>query len=129
MILYSLNDATAVDHPQHGRFAAGPDGAFDLPEEVAEELHRIHDRGRKLWETTLERATRLAREEAERRQDPAAQLSVLERLEEALRGVTAAQPKRRTRKAKADAAEAPDAGDEAPEDDDAEDSAGDEDAE
>lgn len=80
MRLYSLTGATAVDDPQCGHIKAGDDGAFDFPNELSDRLHGTAVAGRKQWETEMERATRLAAEEAARRADPATLLEAVQQL-------------------------------------------------
>ena len=53
--------------PLRGR----PDGGFDFPDEMSDRLHRAHHRGRKAWETEIERDERLHGEDLARRRDPA----------------------------------------------------------
>jgi hypothetical protein len=71
MRLHSLTDAIAVDDPVYGHFEPDPvHGGFDLPDELAERLHRFHVRKRRAWETEIERDERTHGEEHDRRRDP-----------------------------------------------------------
>ena len=74
MRLYPLNSPrTVIDHPKWGHIEADPrDGGFDLSDELSDELHSFHHRGRKLWETEDERSLRLHGDDLARRRDPAA---------------------------------------------------------
>jgi len=94
MRLYTRTGATALDHPEHGHFDADPQGAFDLPDELADHLHAFHIAGRPAWETDIERQRRLISEELERRKDPATLLSAVEQLVRAAQtvGAQAAPP-------------------------------------
>lgn len=69
--LYSLADAGAVDDPEFGHFEPGDDGSFDFPDELSDQLHRLHHRRRPAWETETERMDRLHGEDLARRRDPA----------------------------------------------------------
>lgn len=80
MRLYSRTGATALDHPVHGHFEPGPDGGFDFPNALSDELHAFHPGGRPAWETEIERQHRLIGEEKARRQDPETLLSAVEQL-------------------------------------------------
>lgn len=91
MRLYTRTGATTVDHPEYGHFDVDPDGWVDLPEELAEQLHRFHMAGKPMWETDLERQNRLVSEELERRKDPATLLSAVEQLVKAAGQVGPAQ--------------------------------------
>jgi hypothetical protein len=73
MRLYPLGAPRAViDHPVWGNFAADPDhGGFDLPDELSDEMHSFHHRGKKIWETEDERSERLHGDETARQRDPA----------------------------------------------------------
>lgn len=71
-ILYSRTNASAVDDPEFGHYDAGPDGAFDFPDELSGRLHRFHLRRKPAWETEDERTLRLHGEESDRRRDPEA---------------------------------------------------------
>lgn len=81
MRLYSLTGATAVDGPR-GHFEAGPDNAFEFPQDMADELHSFHPGGRPAWEDDAERAARLAAEEMERMRDPATLLKAIQQQNE-----------------------------------------------
>lgn len=71
MRLYSRMNAGAVDDPEFGHFEADPDhGGFDLPDELSDRLHASHHRGKRAWETEMERDERLHGEESARRRDP-----------------------------------------------------------
>jgi hypothetical protein len=90
MRLYSRTGATAVDTPE-GHFDAGEDGAFDLPETVARQMHSFHVNGEPLWETDIERQHRLIAEEMERRKDPATLLDAVQQLVQAAQAVSQVQ--------------------------------------
>lgn len=90
MRLYSRTGAAALDHADHGHFEAGPDGSFDLPEDLATELHRFHVGKQPMWEDDVERQHRLIREEMERRKDPATLLAAVEQLVSAASSTAAA---------------------------------------
>lgn len=69
--LFSLMNAGAVDHPVHGHFEPDPEsGGFDFPDELSDQLHAVHIRKQRAWETKLERDERLHGEETARRRDP-----------------------------------------------------------
>ena len=72
MRLYPLNaPRTVIDHPVWGHFEADPDhGGFDLPDEMSDEMHSFHLRGKPMWESEDERSVRLHGEESARRRDP-----------------------------------------------------------
>ena len=74
MRLYSRMNAVAHDHPGYDETFKpnAEDGAFDFPDDVADELHRFHQRGKPAWETEDERNLRLHGEESARRRDPEA---------------------------------------------------------
>lgn len=78
MRLYTLTGATQVDDPQYGKFEAGPDGAFDFPNEMSDKMHGFHIGGVQAWETDAERATRLAAEELDRLRDPKTLLETIQ---------------------------------------------------
>jgi len=80
MRLYPRAGQTAIDDPEYGHFDAGPDGGFDLPEDLAERLRRFHVDKAPVWETDIERQARLLNEELERRKDPATLLAAVEQL-------------------------------------------------
>lgn len=90
MRLYSLTGATALDHAE-GHFEADEDGAFDLPDDIAEEIHGFHVGGKPAWEDDIERQNRLLQEELERRKDPATLLGAVEQLVQAASGLSSAQ--------------------------------------
>lgn len=110
MRLYSRTGATALDHPVHGHFEPGPDGGFDFPNPLSDELHSFAVGGQRLWETEIERQHRLISEERARRQDPESLLSAVEQLMKAAATVQAppadpapavevAKPRRSTKRA------------------------------
>lgn len=110
MRLYSRTGATALDHPVHGHFEPGPDGGFDFPNPLSDELHSFAVGGQHLWETEIERQHRLISEERARRQDPESLLSAVEQLMKAAATVQAppadltpavevAKPRRATKRA------------------------------
>ena len=74
MRLYSRMNAVAHDHPGYDETFKpnAEDGGFDFPDDVADELHRFHHRGKPAWETADERDLRLHGEESARRRDPEA---------------------------------------------------------
>ena len=63
--IYSLVAAAAVDSAA-GHFEPGPDGGFDLPDELAGQLHGSHVDGKAAWETHAEQLARLTAEARER---------------------------------------------------------------
>lgn len=87
MRLYSLTGASALDDPEYGHFDAEDDGGFELPEDLAERLHRFHFGGRPSWEDQIERQERLMQEELERRKDPATLLGAVESLVKAAEAI------------------------------------------
>lgn len=90
MRLYSLTGASALDDPEYGRFEAEDDGGFELPDDLAERLHKFHLAGRPAWEDQIEQQARLMEEELERRKDPATLLQAVEQLVQAAAGIQAA---------------------------------------
>jgi hypothetical protein len=90
MRLYSRTGATALDDPEYGHFDADLDGGFDFPDDLSDLLHRFHLRGKAVWETDIERQSRLMEEELERRRDPATLMDAVQQLVNAARGVTPA---------------------------------------
>jgi hypothetical protein len=69
--LYSRMNAGAIDDPAFGHFEPGKEhGGFDLPDELADQLHSVHVRKKPAWETEEERDERLHGEESARRRDP-----------------------------------------------------------
>jgi hypothetical protein len=74
MRLYPYNaPRTVIDHPVWGHFEADPDhGGFDLPDELSDELHPFHYRGKPIWETEDEKSLRERTDDLGRRRDPAA---------------------------------------------------------
>lgn len=91
MRLYSLTGASALDDPDYGHFDADGDGGFELPDDLAERLHKFHLAGRPAWEDQIERQARLMQEELERRKDPATLLGAVEQLVQAASGLSSAQ--------------------------------------
>lgn len=91
MRLYSRTGATALDHPVHGHFEPGPDGGFDFPNPLSDELHSFAVGGQRLWETEIERQHRLISEERARRQDPESLLSAVEQLMKAAQAAATVQ--------------------------------------
>lgn len=91
MRLYSRTGQTVLNDAEYGVFEAGPDGGFDLPEDLAEREHAFHVGGRPLWETDVERQYRLAAEELDRRRDPATLMNAVQQLVNAA-AVVAPQP-------------------------------------
>ncbi len=86
MRLYSLTDAIAVDDPVYGHFEPDPaNGGFELPDELAERLHRFHVRKRRAWETDVERDERTHGEERDRRRDPETLYNAVEQIANATR--------------------------------------------
>lgn len=77
MRLYTTTGATQVDDPRYGSYTAGPNGAFEFPNELSGRLHGFHIGGRPSWETDAERETRIAKEELERFRDPATLLAAV----------------------------------------------------
>lgn len=90
MRLYSRTGAIALDDPEFGHIEPNEHGGFDFPDDLSDRLHRRHTRGNPDWETEVERAQRLGREEMIRRQDPATLLSVVEQFMQATQKATAA---------------------------------------
>jgi len=91
MRLYPRAGQTAIDDPEHGHFDAGPDGGFDLPEPLGERLRRFHVDRAPMWETDIERQSRLISEELERRKDPATLLEAVEQIMRAAQASAGAQ--------------------------------------
>lgn len=90
MRLYSRTGQTVLTDAEYGTFEAGPDGGFDLPEDLAVREHSFHVGGRPLWETDVERQYRLAAEELDRRRDPATLMNAVQQLVNAAASVTPA---------------------------------------
>jgi hypothetical protein len=63
---------TVIDDPVWGHFEADEHGGFDLPDEMSDEQHSFHHRGKPAWENDDERSVRLHGEDLDRRRDPAA---------------------------------------------------------
>lgn len=80
MLLYSLTGATALNDPEYGHFEPGPDGGFEVADDLADRLVRFHHRGRPLWETQIDRGRRVAAEDLERRRDPANLLEAVQQI-------------------------------------------------
>lgn len=71
MRLYSLTGASAIDAPE-GHYEPDDTGGFDhLPGAVFERLHGMAVKGRKHWETEVERGDRVHSDELARKRDPA----------------------------------------------------------
>lgn len=98
MRLYARIEGTAEVTHKGVHYVAGPDGGFDFPNEVSDELHGFHVGGRPMWEDQIERQHRLIAEEAERRADPATLLAAVELL---VAQAAEAAPAAKTRAAKA----------------------------
>lgn len=79
MRLYTRTGASALT-TEHGQFEADEDGGFNFPDEVSDQLHRFHVKGKPAWETDIERQHRRASEELERRRDPATLQALVEQL-------------------------------------------------
>lgn len=90
MRLYSLTNASGVDDPEYGHIAPEDDGGFDFPDDLSDRLIRVHLRGRKMWETEIERQQRLNLAEQQRLRDPATLYDAMERLIAATTAATAA---------------------------------------
>lgn len=92
MRLYSLTDAIAVDDPEYGHFEPDPvHGGFELPDELAERLHRFHVRKRRAWETDVERDERTHGEERDRRRDPETLYSAVAEIANATKNLAGGQ--------------------------------------
>ena len=97
MRLYPKGAPQAViDHPVWGRHEVikgdGEDaGGFDLPDELSDELHSYHYRGKRIWETEDERAERLQREGLAHRRDPAALYETVSGMADLTRQLAAVQ--------------------------------------
>lgn len=89
MRLYSLVGAEGYVDPEYGSFEPGPDGGFDFPDDLSDQLQRFHHRRQPLWETELGRQQRLVAEELERRKDPGTLLAAVEQILQAARAVAA----------------------------------------
>ncbi len=79
MRLHSRTGCAALVHNGQ-RYVPGDDGAFELPDHVAREVHSFHVSKVPLWETDVERQQRMIREETDRRRDPSAQYEILDRI-------------------------------------------------
>lgn len=91
MRLYSRVGATGVDDAGQS-YEPGPDGGFDFPELLAEQLHGTYAAREPLWENNIERQQRLMGEELERRKDPATLLAAVEQLVAAAASTRPAEP-------------------------------------
>jgi hypothetical protein len=80
MRLYTLTGATAVDDPTYGKFTANPDGSFDFPNGLSEQLHSFAVNGKKMWESDAERELRVVGEELDRMRDPATLLAAIKEM-------------------------------------------------
>lgn len=80
MRLFNLAGATSLMPNDDDIYEADEDGCFDIPQDLAMQLHSIHILGQKVWETEGERQNRLLAEELKRRQDPATLLAAVEAL-------------------------------------------------
>lgn len=81
MRLYTLTGTTQVKDPETGTvYEADADGAFEMPEDLANLLHSFHVAGKPAWEDDAERARRVAAEQLEKMRDPAALLAEVQRL-------------------------------------------------
>lgn len=80
MRLYTRTGAIALDDPEYGHFDASAEGGFDFPDDLSDKLHKFAIRGKPMWETDIERQSRLAAEELERRRDPATLQALVEQL-------------------------------------------------
>lgn len=97
MRLYPKGAPQAViDHPVWGRYEViagdGEDaGGFDLPDELSDEIHSFHYRGKRIWETEDERAERRQREGLAHRRDPAALYETVSGMADLTRQLAAVQ--------------------------------------
>lgn len=93
MRLYPTNDVprTVIDHPAWGHFEAGGHGGFDLPDELSDEMHSFHHRGKRIWETEDERSDRLRLEGLAHRRDPAALFETVSGMADLTRQLAEAQ--------------------------------------
>lgn len=80
MKLFTLTGASGITHPVHGQFDVDDDGGVELPDEVSDHLYAVHVNGKPAWETEAERDARLAREDLDRRRDPAYMADLMERV-------------------------------------------------
>jgi hypothetical protein len=78
--IYHKTGASGIVGPDGVQYDPTGDGAFDVPQEVAEFLLGNHIAGEPAWETDGTRVERLAAEEHARRADPANLLTAVERL-------------------------------------------------
>lgn len=71
MRLYSRMNAQAVDDPEFGHFDLSKEhGGFDFPDVLSDRVERQCVKGKRMWETEIERDERLHGEESARRRDP-----------------------------------------------------------
>jgi hypothetical protein len=97
MRLYPKGAPQAViDHPVWGHHEAikgdGEDaGGFELPDELSDELHSFHYRGKRIWETEDERSERRQREGLAHRRDPAALYETVSDMADLTRALAAVQ--------------------------------------
>jgi hypothetical protein len=81
-----------IDHPAWGRHEArDEDGGFDLPDDLSDELHSFHYRGKRIWETEDERSERMQREGLAHRRDPAALYETVSGMADLTRQLAAVQ--------------------------------------
>lgn len=81
MRLYTLQDASSVQHEHHGSFDVDPEtGGVEVPHELGEHLHATHIHGKPAWETEAERHARLVNAEIERRRDPASMYELMQQV-------------------------------------------------
>jgi hypothetical protein len=85
-LLFPVGSVGAVDDPEHGHFEPDPEqgGGFDFPDDLSDRLHRVHYRGKRAWETEIERAERVHETDIARRRDPAMLYDAMERFGAAL---------------------------------------------
>jgi hypothetical protein len=95
MRLYTRTGATALDDPEYGHFDAAKDGGFDFPDDLSDRLHSFHSRGKPMWETDIERESRLMAEEMERRRDPATLMDAVQKLVNAAQATSEPAPAKR----------------------------------
>jgi hypothetical protein len=92
MRLYTRTGATVLNDPEYGTFEANDQGAFELPDELAERLHRFHVGKQPLWEDEEQRHQRIVDEEMARAKDPATLLAVVQQLAMLAKAAIPAQP-------------------------------------
>jgi len=89
----SAGAVSALTNPTTGQIVdVDASGGFDLDDADADRLLRFHTAAGPMWETDLQRQTRLVGEEMERRRDPATMLAVVEQLMAAAAAVVPAVP-------------------------------------